>query len=714
MPRPLLPLSLLLCLSAPLPAVTLSAVPTAENAHYRITVSALRGARVPGLVDRRPGKEIVYRDAKGFGGLFDDRMNFIDAPYRMAVDMGNFEAEAVPLEIYGLKETPPVTLSVAGSAAAACRVLVEDDFRLLPGDTLSVPQGQTRRFWLKIRSDRLAPGDYPLEVRLAAREKPLLTIPLALKVWNVRLPSSRFLNKYYAFLTHFGLPDSPENRRRIAAYLENLAELRSATCDWALSTAEMARHARVAATSEPLPKAAEAGRIRPDALPRLDLSFFDPWVAESARLGMTRFEINANSGNGPNEAEAIRLATGQAMDPQSEAGWKIVLWLYAELRRYALAKGMKSAWAKVDDEIPPEHIPAWNSGAARFRSIGYRAYTTDTGTIPRNADWLNAKNKTSDAWQVAIGATRDFLTITRRPVSYIERREKVAIPWASYASGDAVETWATLRPFFSGDKPTQSVDKIEIYANGRKMRFKGGSGWGNRERGAAMEYAGHLYISLPDGGDPNNASIEAAYRLRRTGPKGKPPVRLDPEDEVWYYGGGNYRASYADSRRYPWLACAFGMDGYGYWTYLWWNRQDILVWYDELSGKIINSSAWEGLRDGNEDAAYFLELVLRQKGKKNDALRRLLFLEPRSPLRLKEKRSEIFAWDDIEGDFETFNRAKRAILKELATDARRGKGEAGKATATPFAEKRLTFAPSPGRGCWDQAVGANARFAPTA
>ncbi len=84
MPRPLLPLSLLLCLSAPLPAVTLSAVPTAENAHYRITVSALRGARVPGLVDRRPGKEIVYRDAKGFGGLFDDRMNFIDAPYRSA------------------------------------------------------------------------------------------------------------------------------------------------------------------------------------------------------------------------------------------------------------------------------------------------------------------------------------------------------------------------------------------------------------------------------------------------------------------------------------------------------------------------------------------------------------------------------------------------------------------------------------------------------
>jgi len=489
-----------------------------------------------------------------------------------------------------------------------------------------------------------------------------------LRIWNVALPKLRLPTKYYAFLAHFGLPDSPENLRRIRAYLDNLSELRSTTCDWALSSVELARHARVAGTQEPLPEAAKAGKIRLDRLPHLDLGFFDPWVADSAQKGMTRFEVNVNSSNNGREREAIRLATAQTLDPNSKEGWEIVLWLYAELRRYALSRGMKSIWAKVDDEIPPEHLPAWNAGARRYRSIGYRTYTTDTGTIPRNAAWLQTKNATSDAWQVALGATKDFLTLTRHPVSYEPRREKVTLPWAQYTNGDATDTWATIQPFFTGDRPTHMVDNIEVFANGQKLRFKGGSGWGNREHGVAMEYAGHLYISLPDGSDPSGATIEVAYRLRKMGGKGAPPVRLDPGDEVWFYGGGNspYRAPYADGRRYAWLACALGMDGYGYWTYLWWNRQDILVWQDTASHQIIVSPSWEGLRDGNEDAAYFLELKRRIGDKGADRLRQTLFKSKKALLPLRERRSEIFVWDDIEADYAAFNLAKREILRRLS------------------------------------------------
>ncbi|MER3405684.1 MAG: hypothetical protein C4289_11430 [Chloroflexota bacterium] len=479
------------------------------------------------------------------------------------------------------------------------------------------------------------------------------------------LPAVRLPAKYYAFLSHFGAPDNPEDLPRTKALLDDLARLRSTTCDWAYPLYELVRRARIAETGELLTAAAWAGRVDLQALPRLDLSAFDPWVAASAARGMTRFEINVDSVNTWREQTAIREATGRDLDPNTEDGWKVVLWLYSELRRYALSRGMESTWAKVDDEIPPEQIPTWIAGARRFQSIGYRTYTTVTGSIPRNEAWMNAMNPASDGWQTSIVTSRDFLTLTRQPLAYTTYRRKVDLRWGLYTNGGAKDTWATLQRFFP---EPELVDQIEVWANGQKMRWKGGSGWGNQERGVAMEYGGHLYISLPDGGNPNQALIEVAYRVRQPVTEGPPAVQLDKTDEVWVYGGRTmpHRDEYTHGRRYGWLTLALNVDGYGYWTYYWWQPEHRLVWYDEQTGVITHSPAYEGLRDGNEDAAYVLELKRRTGEPGVDALAEALWKGAAAPLRLEERKDGPYVWDDISADYAAFNLAKREVLRRLA------------------------------------------------
>ncbi|UCE47999.1 MAG: hypothetical protein JSW47_20665, partial [Phycisphaerales bacterium] len=99
---------------------------------------------------------------------------------------------------------------------------------------------------------------------------------------------------------------------------------------------------------------------------------------------------------------------------------------------------------------------------------------------------------------------------------------------------------------------------------------------------------------------------------------GKAAVQLDEADQIWYAGSGNYSIPYETGRASAWRARAIGAHGYSWWSYRWgWaNSKDQIVWYDEETERIIHSPTWHGLRDGNEDAAYYhmLKQRLRTKG----------------------------------------------------------------------------------------------------
>jgi hypothetical protein len=156
--------------------------------------------------------------------------------------------------------------------------------------------------------------------------------------------------------------------------------------------------------------------------------------------------------------------------------------------------------------------------------------------------------------------------------------------------------------------------------------------------------------------------------------QGQAAVPLDEADQVWYHDGGNYNTPYEEGRRKAWRACAIGVDGYTWWTYWRGNSTDQIVWYDEEVEQMIHSPVWHGLRDGNEDAAYYHMLQQRLQAQGDEAgLARLAALTGKTedaPLPMVRVSYDGLVCDDIAGPigFHQFNQAKHEVLRMLATD----------------------------------------------
>ncbi len=597
----------------------------------------------------------------------------------LETDLGLQETDAVPLELFGLAESSTVRATVRGLPASAVRLQVETDGWLADGTEATVERGKSRRLWLKLSSADLGPGEYAGEMELSSGKGPALTVPIAVKVWNARLPERPLIGtQWYAFVPTLSSYDLDEvARKRFIVYLDNLRQLRCDNLDWAVVPHQTVPHLRVRGSGETL---AEWGQAHPDAtveqLPDLNWSYYDLWFEEPVKRGMTRFVAHVPSGNNWREAAVINAVfPGREVDPNSEEGWAVMLWYYRQLREYATAKGFQSFWAKLDDEIPAEHIPTWLAAARRYKAAGYRPFTTNTGGICRSERLLNEMNQESEAWQVALCLSRDFRDLTTKAAVYEPRRETLEVEWGPYTNGGAEKTWCVREPLLVGERNYEQLDEVEIRANGQALEFRGGSPWGNQEDGVFFLLGPHVYLRLPDGSDPNQAEIEISYRRRTLQPSDTPAVALEPTDEVWYYGGGKYSQPYEAARAYPWRAVAWKMRGYGYWTYLWWNGEDILVKLDPATNALTLSAAWEGLRDGNEDADYFLLAQEALRVRRDPAglarLRAVFGEDDGAVLPMGEQRSEIYAWDDfVQPTYARYNAAKRLALRVLAVSQR--------------------------------------------
>ncbi len=592
---------------------------------------------------------------------------------RIDVDLGRDEADAVPVEVFGLAEESRLRLSLTGSLGAATSLLSEQGGWLTPQPELVVPRGRAGRFWLKLTSQGLSPGTYEAQVQVASATGGTLPLPVHVTVWNVKLPAQPVIGtQFYAFAPTLSAYDLDEAaRKRFLVYMDNLQALHCDSFDWAVAVHQPALRLKVAGTGELL---SQWGKQHPDsavdALPHLDFGYFDLWFEEPVKRGLTRLVAHVPAGNNWREQSLIGAALGHTVtDPNSAASWQVMEWYYRELREYAARKGFTSFWAKVSDEIPQETIPGWLIAARHYRAAGWQPFTTNTGNIARSATLLAQMNQESDAWQVALCLSRDFLDLTRKGATYETRRERITSQWLRYGNGGAQDTWATA--VFGPDRPAALVDQVQVWVGGQALKLRGGSGWGNKDRGVAMHYGNYLYLATPDGGDPNAATIEIGYRLRTLRQGGTPAVALEPTDELWYYGGGSYKTPYEAARAYPWRVVAFDMVGYGWWTYLWWNKEDILVKLDPQSYALTLSAAWEGLRDGNEDAAYFrlAERKLKQAGQSEALarLRKVFGYDATAVLRMGEVKREIYAWDDfLNPTVAAYNCAKREALAVLA------------------------------------------------
>ncbi|MBC7289257.1 MAG: hypothetical protein H5T86_14705, partial [Armatimonadetes bacterium] len=246
--------------------------------------------------------------------------------------------------------------------------------------------------------------------------------------------------------------------------------------------------------------------------------------------------------------------------------------------------------------------------------------------------------------------------------------------WGPYTNGGAQETWALSSVFPEQDPPV--IVSPQLTVDGHPLQLLAGP-WGNRRRGVWATWASSVYISLPDGSDPNATThrIVLRYGLLEPAPGAPPLLKLDDSDWLIFYGGGSkpYTHSYNSTRAFPWNMALHETDGYAFWCYQWYPETERLGWLDDRL-RWTPSPAFEGLRDGNEDMAlYFAALqVLKRSGHRKAAskLAERLFGDGR----ILEVSRKVYAWplntctETVAADnsYRRFQEA-RAILLQIIT-----------------------------------------------
>jgi len=598
---------------------------------------------------------------------------------KLEVDLGRQERDLVPLTLAPLSEQDTVSIQVTGSGAKLCKVLVEKDYQLHPGVQTPLDVNSPTQFWLEVNSGNLNHGSYDLMVRLSSSHGTELEIPGTVTIHDVVLPQRRTIRmKPFSWMVSLSGVDihKPETRKRLEVFLDDMAALRITVCDWVYmyNPANVLHQVKIAGTDQTLHAAGQAGIININNLPDLDFSFFDPWIAGAVKHDITQLEIHVRTYITEHERAFVKGVLGNDIVCSDEITWKMLMWLHSQFRDYVQSSGMTETWARIVHESPsPETIPDYVQTARRYQKIGYRTYTENIDGFARNATWLNQLNAQSDSWYMSYWQMQAFLTLTSRAWEYEKRQETVGTKWAPYDNGGAVSTWCTPEPFFSEDS-VHLVQGVVVSVNGKPLERRSGSGWANKERGVYMHWGTDLYVCLPDGGNPNEVKMQVDYTLRQP-TQGKPTVQLDEGDQIWYGTSGNYTTSYEKARATSWRVCADGTHGYSWWCYWLDNTKNCIVWYDQESERMIHSPTWHGLRDSNEDAAYYHILQERLKAEADqEGLVRLAALTDKSEnaplrrIRVKDHYGLVYHDIDPTNGYRQFNQAKREILRMLCED----------------------------------------------
>lgn len=653
---------------------------------------------IPDWQPTKPAYEPTEEDrSRGFWvGLGRDRLKRTPVS-ELRVDVGLGEKESDYFNVMALRDLPEVRVTADRPAPGvqtlpegSLRFYREEDCWLMPlraGEGKGLPAGENVRVWMTVDSTGLTAGTYRTPIMVTAEGK-TVTFPLVAVVHPIALPAERNFGfkPYYAISSLSGGCDlsSPKALAALRAHLDALQEIRANIVDWLANPWELLRFARIADTGERLAEVVQRDpqRITLNQLPHLDFSAFDPWIEEARKRGFNRLETYYEWSDDWRAQATLKAATGRDIAPMSDAGKAVRDWVWRELIAYWKSHGFLEIWCKISDEISPEAVPDYIESAKVVQSLGMRPYTTITSHIAQRALLINEMNPYCDEWQVGQGLTSDFLTAITRKFAVEPREQAITAAWGPYTNGGAKDTWATQ--LFEGVLPVAYRDVLElhVFEGDRELEARGGSPWGNSDHGVFFLYGNYLYLSLSDGADPNTAGRILTVRcvVRVPSETGEPLARLDPTDELWFYGGGSspFRIPYEDNRRLGWWAgwegatsLGYPYVGYGFWCYDWWQETEHLCRFSADFSERTDSPAFLGLRDGNEDAAYLRVLQDRLKAHPHPAvqarLEALIGPQETAPLRIGERSYEVYRWRDFlpVDSPQPFREAKRAVLEML-------------------------------------------------
>lgn len=659
---------------------------------------SLRFSPVPGWVDEATQFAVTPAEReRGFWLSIGRPPGKQRLPLPLELDLPREEERAIYLGINTLREWSEVSVEASVNGALAGQVeprweVSGDTFAALEPLTAdrryTLTAGAEYHLWLLVRSSGLPPGRHEgrLRLRLGGAQG---EVPLRVTVWDVRLPSPvagarlrPFHVRGYGTIGTFagGYEATPESVRQLDALYAAYAAIGGDVLDWTVHWAAVLPQVKIADRGEVLTQVARTSpeRLPLNDLPPLDFRHFDPWLEVAKNYGVTRVEthlpfMGASATSWRLLDPAVGKGRAQPGSPEEEVVWE---WMLRELRRYFAKHGFAGFFCKISDEISPEHIPAYIRSARVAQRAGWRPFTTITGLIPRTAEYINRMNPYCDEWQLSLGLKEDFWRLLRTRYRREQRRVELKGRWGAYRNGGARDTWA--QPLFGVAIPEarEEVERLQVLEDGKPLRERGGSPWGNRERGVYFPLSQTLYLAASDGSNPNRGRhrYEVVYTRRVPDPQGKALAAIDPTDEVWFYGGRSkpFRTPYEEAAVYPLLAAALEVDGYGWWAFQSWQPTEKVVWYEREANQVRFGPTFLGLRDGYRDACLLWEAkrLLKEKpspgGEK--ALRQAVSEGPEAALRLGERRREVYCYRTIvtANSPLAFNRARRALLRWLA------------------------------------------------
>jgi hypothetical protein len=589
--------------------------------------------------------------------------------------LGSAETDAVCFSLNSLRDLNdlPVTLSTDDPALAPqLRFFQENEYKLDPLSRLTLRAGTEKRLWIMIDSAGLSPGEHQAHVQLAVGEV-RLQLPLKVEVYPVALPKKNYLRiKGYAPVTSFtGGPNFPKNiDERLAHAVPLFTQMGGRVMDWTVNRHQILPHVLVKSTGQHLTAKHEPFSL--DQLPDLDFSYYLPLWNAFLRNGVDQFDLRL--GLYPNnefqpviDAVLGRKSGVKAGTPQAD---RMLLWYFGQLRQAVANAGFTRFFCKIGDEFGPEQIPAYNRIADLIRQVGYRPYSTMTGTIPRTPSAIEQINPHLDQWQLGFGSKDVFFNLIRNPYRVDIKTIPIKGAWGQYQNGSAKDTWGL--PFF-GRQVTQSLQDLvdlQILENGKPLKAISGSPWGNTERGVFFTGGAYLYIS-PSDGTPADKTYTAVMKVRVPDADGRPLVKIDPTDEIWMYGGGTkpFHTPHDQFRRYGWIAAADGMQGFGVWAYWWWQPTERLVFYDDKTNTTTLTPAYWGVRDGWEEGQYLCQAMDGMSARQRaEFLKGIISTDKGASLRLVEENQEIYHFMTVgnSGDPDAWVAAKRKVLTYLS------------------------------------------------
>lgn len=372
---------------------------------------------------------------------------------KVRLDLGLDEWESFRLFVTGRAEQPDLSVHVGdlrgpddhqmpGTSVRVRRQGIADPklsragpYWLLDGDRreggatrFSVLAASSEAFWFTLRTHGLAPGEYEGMIRF----RPGGDVRLHVTVWDVPLPP----RSYFAAsaTTHWtSLPGGNYMRTTdFGQYERYIADLGrhhiSFDCptgmimwggSWLLDRAFL----RAEGTPFPAAIREQSARLQTGELPKLDLSFFDPYSEIAARHGLTQILIPYRNHTKDFIGYTQQIFKSKPLNADSPEHTRIRQWCMGEIVRYFRERGFRTIIGLTGDELPPESIPDLARRGSDMIRHGWQTASTITGKTGQHAAHYRALNPGLSYWVLNLTDLDDFWREFRADPAMIDAQD---------------------------------------------------------------------------------------------------------------------------------------------------------------------------------------------------------------------------------------------------------------------------------------------------